>query len=64
MAQIPTTIRIDNGEVYDHADQRMDLTKPEFSVLRQAISQKGDVSLWENGEYWFDVTSNQLTPVS
>lgn len=64
MAQIPSTIRIENGQVYDQSNKQMDLTQPQFSVLQQAISQKGDASSWDNGEYRFDATSNQLTPVS
>lgn len=64
MAQIPSTIRIENGQVYDQSNKQMDLSKPEFSVLQQAISQRGDATSWDNGEYRFDVTSNQLTPVS
>lgn len=64
MAQIPSTIRIENGQVYDQSNKQMDLTRPEFSVLHQAINQRGDASSWDNGEYRFDVKSNQLTPVS
>lgn len=64
MATIPSTIRIENGEVFDQSNKRMDLTRPEFSVLQQAISQRGDTSSWENGEYRFDQSSQSLTPVS